>query len=342
MIRVLVVDDSLTVRARLAEVIQAAPGFEVVGQAQDGQEAVEKCCALRPDVMTLDMALPRMTGVQATVEIMSRNPTPILIVSASTNRGDLLRTYDALAAGAVDVLEKPLADAGDWEAELLARLRLVARVRVITHLRGRATRHQVPSRTPALETARSPSVVGIGASTGGPAALQAILSALPADFPLPLLIVLHIGAAFESALPEWLQHHAALPVRNARDGEPLPPRGVVLAPAGRHLRLRAGRLCYSDEPPRYSCKPSVDVLFESLAQELGARAIGCLLTGMGRDGAAGLLTMRARGAQTAAQDEASSVVYGMPAEAARLGAAQAILPLAEVAPWLVRKAQVLA
>ena len=185
-------------------------------------------------------------------------------------------------------------------------------------------------------------VVVIGASTGGPGAVREILRSLPADFPLPILLVLHLSEQFEDSMVEWLGKSTPFPVRHAVDGEHLPPMGrpiVVMARANRHLRLREGRLWLTDEPERHSCRPSVDVLFESVAQELGGRAIGCLLTGMGRDGAKGLQALRQAGASTLAQDEASSVVFGMPREAIRLNAAQYVVGLRDVPGWLSALAQ---
>jgi two-component system, chemotaxis family, protein-glutamate methylesterase/glutaminase len=345
-IRVLVVEDSLTVRKRLVEVLESDPSFVVVGEAKDGKEAIELCQRLRPDVVTLDMMLPVLSGVAVTEHIMAYCPTPILIVSASVNRGELFKTYDALAAGAVDVLEKPRAGAaGDtWDRSFLSTVKLISRIRVITHIGGRFK----PNAVAAVGDLRSRAdgkpeyrVAAIGASTGGPAAVLQILRALPPDFPLPVLVVIHMAEIFATSLSEWLDGQSALRVRYAADGEPLPERGracVLLAPPGRHLVVSQGRLRLSDAPERHSCRPSVDVLFESVEQQFGPQAIACLLTGMGRDGAAGMLAARLSGAMTIAQDEASSVVFGMPAEAIRLGAAARVLPIELIAPALAELA----
>jgi len=332
--RVLVVEDSDIVRTHMVGVLRASPGIEVVGEARDGKTGVELCQRLRPDVVTLDMMMPGMNGLQATEHIMAHCPTPILIVSASANRGALFRTYDALQAGAVEVMEKPtgLETPGAWEEKLVRTLRLVSRIAVITHPKGRLER-----RSEALESEVAPTggamryrLVVVGASTGGPTALAEVFRVLPADFPLPLLFVLHIGEPFAQSYAEWLQTRVRLPVRMARDGEPLPPRGkgvVLMAPAGRHLTLRAGTLQLSDGPERHGCRPSVDTLFESCARELGRHSLGVLLTGMGRDGAAGMLAIRQAGGVTLAQDQATSVVYGMPKEAVAVGGASRVLPL---------------
>lgn len=341
-IRVLVVEDSLTVRRRLVDVIGEDPELELAGEAEDGKRAIELCQRLRPDVVTLDMMMPVMTGLAATEWIMAYCPTPILIVSASTNRGELFRTYDALAAGAVDVLEKPRSDdaPGAWERQFAARVKMASRIRVITHPRVRLEKVKRAALSPAEGDGRGEGrcrAIAVGASTGGPAALLRILGALPASFSVPILLVVHIGAAFGTALADWLDGQSPLRVSFASDGDALPREGegrILMAPADRHLVLEGSRLRLSNAPERHSCRPSVDVLFESVARTMGPRSAACLLTGMGRDGADGLLAVRRAGGATLAQDEETSVVYGMPREAALLGAAERILPLDAIAPAL--------
>ncbi len=337
-LRVLVVEDSLTIRKRLIEVLEESPSFEVVGEASDGSQAIERCLALRPDVVTMDMMLPIMTGLAATEYIMGHCPTPILVVSASFNRGEVFKTYDALAAGAVDVIEKPTGHEapGAWERTFLSALSIVARVRVITHVRARLSglaQHARSERPTGFDPALSPrGVLGLGASTGGPSALVDVLGSLPKDFSLPVLVVLHIGAPFAFAFGEWMDTQLPRAVSFAKGGERLDSlqNQVLLAPPDQHLVVRGGVLALSNEGERHSCRPSVDVLFESLASQCGAAAVGCLLTGMGRDGAQGLLALRRAGAATVAQDQATSVVYGMPREAALIGAAEQILPLRDI------------
>jgi two-component system chemotaxis response regulator CheB len=348
-IRVLVTEDSLTVRRRIVESLAADREIMVVGEAEDGQRAIELCEALRPDVVTLDMMLPVMNGLAATEHIMAYFPTPILIVSSSTNRGELFKTYEALSAGAIDVLEKPAGTEPDgvWERKLVAAVKLISRIKVITHPRARlgAMGQRQLERlswggqdgTSASRAVRRPRVVAIGVSTGGPGALAESLCNLPTDFPLPILLVIHIASLFAPGFAEWLSTHSALPVAYARDGDRLPAIGdarVLMAPPDRHLVLAEGKLRLTADPERHSCRPAVDVLFGSLAREVGRDCIACLLTGMGKDGAEGLLAVRRAGGRTIAQDEKSSVVFGMPREAILLGAAEQVLPLSRVAATL--------
>jgi two-component system, chemotaxis family, protein-glutamate methylesterase/glutaminase len=349
-LRVLVAEDSLTVRRRLCEVLAADPAIELVGEAADGKQAIELCQRLRPDVVTMDMMMPVMSGLAATEFIMAHCPTPILVVSSSLNRGEVFKTYEALAAGAVDVLDKPGADEpdGDWESRLVAAVKLVSRIRVITHPRARLggfgqTRPDAPPApapgavpfSPAA-AARPCEAVVIGASTGGPAAILDVLRAVRQPFPAPILFVLHLGEPFGMAFADWLDGQTGLRVAYARDGDRVGAAvgRVVMAPPGVHLVVRQGRLRLTHDPMRHSCRPSVDALFESVAREYGAGAVAVLLTGMGRDGAAGLLDIRRAGGFTIAQDEASSVVYGMPREAMLLDAVDRQLPLAEIGPAL--------
>jgi two-component system chemotaxis response regulator CheB len=364
--RVLVVEDSLTVRKRMLEVLGADPDIEIVGEADDGKRGIELCQHLRPDVVTLDMMLPLMSGLAAAEFIMAYCPTPILIVSASTNRGELFKTYEALAAGALDVLDKPLGNELDdaWEQKLVSTVKLLSRIKVITHPRARlGPMGQVPVGPASMEAmGRGTSLatptpgaerqtrwregglraVAIGVSTGGPAALIEILRGLPHGFPLPILLVIHIGKLFAPAFADWLDGQSPVRVAYAADGDPLPPFGdgrVLLACPDSHLVLRQGKLRLTRDPEQHSCRPSVDVLFTSLAEELGADCAACLLTGMGEDGAEGLLAIRRAGGRTIAQDEATSVVFGMPREAIRLGAAEQILPLEMIAPALAALAR---
>jgi two-component system chemotaxis response regulator CheB len=359
-LRVLVVEDSVTMRSHLVQTLRRDPECQVVGEAGDGDSAVRLCETLRPDVVTLDMVLSgSKTGVEVTEHIMAYCPTPILVVSSSFNRRDVAQTFQALAAGAVEVIEKPSGrePEGVWERTFLQSVKLAARIKVIRHPRQRLRELERPASPPprpaaaatrpgaasgvtpavAVERHRGParSLIAIGASTGGPAAVVEVLRhALPA----PVLLIIHIGTAFSMGLIDWLAQVLPQRVCEVVDGQPLPSPGthaVFVAPADRHLIVQGGHLRLSHQPERNACRPSIDVLFESVAEHLGPRAVGCLLTGMGRDGAEGLLRMRQAGAATVAQDQSTSVVFGMPREAIRLGAAERVLRLHEIGPALV-------
>jgi two-component system, chemotaxis family, protein-glutamate methylesterase/glutaminase len=349
-IRVLVVEDSLTARKRLVSAISSDAECEVIGEAVDGSSAIERCMALRPDVMTLDMLLPGASGIEVTEHVMAYCPTPIVIVSSIINRSEVWKTLDMLAAGAVDVLEKPRGDEreDEWERKLLDVVKLASRIKVITHVRGRkrrldldATTTPTPVPAPLVPAARRAlrkfDLVAMGASTGGPSAVLEILGGSYFPVQIPILLTVHVGRPFGLSFAEWLGSVLPVPVCEAKDGELLPAPGegrVIVSPSDRHLVVERGRLRLSNGPERNSCRPSIDVLFDSVAREKGARAIGVLLTGMGRDGAEGLLAMKQAGATTIVQDESSSVVFGMPREAIRLGAADHVLRLGEMRPFL--------
>jgi two-component system chemotaxis response regulator CheB len=336
-VRVLVVEDSPTVRDCIRKELDRDPDLAVVGEAGDGEQAIALCQRMRPDVITMDVVLPLLDGLAATEHIMAHFPTPILVVSGA-GRAEAFSTYDALAAGAVDVIEKPRGDAsdGDWGRRLRTTVKLVSRIKVVTRHRTTGNRAESAQRPPAPRTAGNQlRAVAIGASTGGPGAIVELLSALPNDFPVPILFVQHIAASesLAVAFTDWLGGQVGRRVTYARPGDPLAGLAgrVIVAPPDRHLVVRNGQVQLTADPMRHSCRPSVDTLFESVAAECGATAAGCLLTGMGRDGAAGLLALRRAGAYTFAQDEQSSVVYGMPREAMLLGAAAEVLPPARIA-----------
>lgn len=341
-IRILVVDDSLTVRKHLVELLARTSDFEVVGETSDGQIAIDMCTALKPDVVSLDLELPTKNGLAVTEHIMAYQPTPILIVSASFNRGAVLATYDALAAGAVDVLDKSAASDPDWDQTYLSAVRMVSRIKVITHPRTRLgpigqprtiTKRGISSAGPQTR----PDVVAIGASTGGPSAISHVLRGIPrAEVAVPILVVMHIDAAFAPSFALWLGTQTGHDVELAVDGVPLAAAvgKVLVAPPSMHLTVASRRIKLVADAPRNYCRPSVDVLFESLAREYGPAVAACILTGMGKDGAAGMVAMRNAGGQTIAQDEASSVVWGMPREAVALGGASRVLALADIGPAL--------
>ena len=340
MIRCLIVDDTPTFRGILRRILAQATGVEVVGEAGDGDEALEKVRSLRPDVVTMDVQMPRKNGLDAIAQIMKERPTPIVVVSAAAGEGTEV-SFQALKLGAVEVLGKPDAlDPARFESQSEAirqAVRAVAGLTLVTRRERRERPHPLPQLPPAaLPAARPLACIGIAASTGGPPALQKILAALPPDFRVPIVVVQHIAPGFGEGLVRWLASQCALKVRLAERGEALQPGAALLAPDDFHLMVSMGRVRLDAGPPVKSLRPSATVLFTSLAREFGGDAAGLVLTGMGDDGVAGLKLMRERGAFTAAQGKASSVVFGMPEVALRTGAAQVALELDEIAPALLR------
>jgi two-component system, chemotaxis family, protein-glutamate methylesterase/glutaminase len=324
-VRVLMADDSELFRELLSAVVAAGRDLELVAVASDGEEAAALVRRHRPDVITMDLHMPAADGYAGIARIMAETPTPILVLTASPTEAAGFR---ALSLGALDIMEKPRADAdlGEYGQALRTRLKLLAGVKVIRHPRGLRER-----RAAAPQGAEAPELVVVGASLGGPRALVAILGRLGAAFPAPVAVVQHISDGFTAGLAAWLSQEAQLPVAEAVDGEPLRPGRVLLAPTGRHLVVTRGVAHLSDEPPLDTFRPSVTPLFASAARYYGRRACGVLLTGMGRDGAEGLKAIQEAGGTTLVQDEATSVVFGMPRAAIELGAAGRVLPLEDIA-----------
>ena len=362
-VSVVVVDDSSVQRRFVRMVIEGDPGLALVGEARTGGDAIALVERLRPQVVLMDLHLPVMNGIEAIERIMAVRPTPILVYSSFVDGDDRENAAAALAAGAVDVMAKPGApDGGPANLEQYAeglrrRLRLVGRVKVITHPRARLggagarlSTHRLRRPTDAVPSSgadvrRSPAppaagstlaarrvkVIAVGASTGGPQALATLLSELPADLEPAVVVVQHMADGFMEGLAHWLDGLCPLPVAVGSSGKRLLPGTVTIAPSGLNLVVHDQLRVTTQEPPASQYHvPGIDVTFGSLADAVGADAIGLLLTGMGRDGAAGLKRMRDRGAFTIAQDEETSAVYGMPAAAMTIGAAERQLPLAEI------------
>lgn len=335
-IRVLVVDDSLVCREMLAQILASAPDITVVGTARDGLEAVELAKQLRPSLITMDIHMPRMDGVAATEEIMAWAPTPILVVSSSVRPDQTGPAFDALAAGALDVLKKP--EPKDWSDldkmgnELIAKVRLLSGVHVVTHLAARLkdrSRRRAEARE--IGVPAGDRLLAVGSSTGGPSALMTVLSGLPGDFPYPVVVAQHIADGFIAGLVEWLRGQCAIRVKEGVPGEELRPGEVAIAPTGGHARVERGCLVAVEARAEDLYQPSCDVLFESVAEGYRSRAVGVILTGMGSDGAKGLKRLHDAGGYTIAQDEATSVVYGMPRAAKEIGAVDVVAPLSRIA-----------
>lgn len=344
-IRVLVADDSPTVRRLLGAILGEDPDFEIVGEAANGAEAIEQAIALSPDLITMDVHMPLVDGLDATKEIMRAAPTPILVVSASVTAADVGLALSATQAGALMVVPKPVDPRSpEFEgqaAQLRAMARAMAAVKVVRRWRGAAGGAAGPAARAADRGTRAgpARVVAIGTSTGGPAALHRLLIDLPRDFPTPILVVQHIAAGFVGGLASWLGANCALRVGVAEHDEPLTPGTVYLAPDAHHLGMTAdGRVQVTDEAPVGGFRPSADVLFASCARACGAGTTALILTGMGRDGVEGLRAVHAAGGRVLAQDERSSVVYGMNQEAVRAGVVHEVLPLASLGPRLLELA----
>lgn len=343
-VRVLVVEDSRVIAEFLTHVLNADPGIEVVGLAMDGEEAVVAAQRTRPDVITMDIHMPKVNGFDATRKIMETCPAPIVIVSGSVNAAEVAVTFRAIEAGAVAAVERPnVTDAhGDGAAvkQLVDTVKLMSEVKVVRRWRRTqfdSVPHPIP--TPAIRKLPYPAqaqVVAIGASTGGPLVLQTVLARLPKHFSLPLLMVQHMAPGFVGGFAEWLADTSKYPVRVAHEGEVLLPGHAYVAPDDAHLGVRSDRRVLLSKADReHGLRPAVSFLFRSVEQTFGSAVIGVLLTGMGRDGASELRDLKSAGAITIAQDEASSVVHGMPGEAIQLGAATYVLPPEAIAETLV-------
>jgi len=336
LIRVVIVDDSDMVRRLLRTWLTPAMGFEIVAEASNGRIAVELVTKHRPQIVVMDVDMPVMDGLEATREIMHLAPTPILIFTSSALARRRKVAFEALSAGALDVFHKPRltgdAAADTTTADKLRRLlTLLAPIKVISRHASR-TPAPLPVLTP---TGSLPRLLAIAASTGGPVALVTVLKTLPPTFPLCTLLVQHQSVEFMDDFVAWVGDNVGLPVKTAAHGDALRPGVVMVAPGDQHMRLGDdGRIRLDREEAMHACRPAADALFSSVARVAGAKAIGVLLTGMGKDGARGLLDMRQAGAVTVAQDEATSVVYGMPREAVSIGAAQHELPLDSIGEFI--------
>ncbi|MCL2503300.1 MAG: chemotaxis-specific protein-glutamate methyltransferase CheB [Coriobacteriia bacterium] len=337
-IRAVVVDDSFVARELLVQILQSDPDIEVVGQAKNGAEAVERVAALRPDIVTMDIHMPVLDGLDATEQIMAFAPTPILVVSTSVYGQGMGSAFEALDLGALDVVKKP--EARDWTTlgeigeAIIQKVKVLANVKVVTHVRGKRTVR--PARLAKVGSMAKRSLVAIGSSTGGPSALLEVLGRLSADLPVPVVVAQHIADGFVSGLASWLDSGCAIKVTVAENGVVPEPGVAYLAPTGANLRFEGSAMRVVASSPGQVYVPNIDTLFDSVALMHGANTVGVLLTGMGADGAEGLKLMRNEGAYTIAQDEATSVVYGMPKAAVDIGAAMDVLPVHCVADAITK------
>jgi two-component system chemotaxis response regulator CheB len=372
-IRVIVVDDSALMRRVITGLIEQDPSIRVVATARNGREAIDLVQELRPDIVTMDVRMPVMDGLATTEHLMAYCPTPILVLTASLASHEVDITFKMLGAGALEVIEKP--SGSDAQAldrtggALIRRIKVLARVKVVTHLRGRrkpvetvipmlvsvangqagkatsriADKGSAKKAHPVTPSSRHPvslsqsdmPLIVIGASTGGPRIVNELLSSLPSDLRAGVLVVQHIAQGFSSGMAEWLANASRLPVKLATEGQTIRAGEVLIAPDTCDLLITGERTIHLSDTPLLIQRPSIDISMQAAAEVFGARAIGVLLTGMGRDGAYGMLTIKRSSGYTIAQDEATSTIFGMPRAAIQLGAALEVLPATRIAPRLV-------
>lgn len=351
-IRVLIADDSAFMRKVLHSILLAEPGFEVVGEARDGREAVAQCEALKPDVITMDINMPHIDGLQATEQIMSNNPRPILVVSSETREGAEV-TLKALELGAIDFVAKPSSgvdlDMSSVRDELVRKLRVAAKVRVVRTASKTKVAHEVATSAPRTEPgmkgeAKSESsranggrshskfpLVVIAASTGGPATLMKLAPSLPREFPGAMIIVQHMPGSFTAQFSQQMSESSSIRVKEAEAGEIIAPGTVYVCPGSHHMRVSpTGRVTLDDGPRILGYRPCADVTLESAAEYAGPMCIGVILTGMGNDGTRGAQAVKNAGGYVLAQDEATSVIFGMNAEAIRAGHVDQVLPIENI------------
>jgi two-component system chemotaxis response regulator CheB len=351
LIRVLVVEDSPVARELLVHVLSSDPDLQVVATASNGEAALAAITRHNPDVVTMDIEMPGMDGYETTRRIMATQPVPVVLVSSRVTPEDVAMSFSIAEAGALAAVEKPGGPGAPGHEAMARRLtqtvKLMSEVKVVRRWNRDLAKTGTAATNgtmPEPDKHEGPQIVAIGASTGGPPVLQKILTGLSPQFPLPIVIVQHIAPGFLQGMVEWLIQTTGFRVRIAIDGETFRPGYAYFAPDGKHLGVRRyanapGRAWLSDAPLEHNLRPAVAFLFRAVAETYGKEAIGVLLTGMGRDGAAELKTLRDKGAITIAQDKETSVVHGMPGEAVALGAARHILPPDEITKMLTRLAR---
>ncbi len=329
MIKLLIIDDSIVARKQLNHIFEADPDISVVGMARNGVEAIDLVSRLQPDVATMDIMMPKLDGIETTRQLMQTRPLPIVIVSANWNEREVEMTFKAIEAGAITLVTKPVGighpDYNKMAAALVQTVKTMSEVKMVRRWASRrAKRAPQPRKTIVAQAVK---LVAIGVSTGGPPVLQTILSALPADFPAPIMIVQHIVAGFLPGLVNWLRGYSTLPVHIAEHGTRLEAGHIYFAPNNWQMGVtKWGTIALSQADEEHNLKPAASYLFRSAARHYGPKAVGILLTGMGRDGAEALKLLKDRRAVTIVQNKETCVVFGMPAAAIQLGAADYILP----------------
>lgn len=331
--RIAIVNDTKMAMEGLKRIITSAAEHEIAWLAQDGKEAVAMCQQDTPDLILMDLIMPEMDGVEATRQIMQNSPCAILVVT-STVAGNTSLVFEAMGAGALDAVNTPVIGTGDIEEASQPLLQKISTIRTL--IKGESQPRTEPSRTPAGVSSQNNILVAIGTSTGGPKALAQILSSLPATLNAAIVIIQHVDPQFSHGFVDWLDEQCELPVRLAKNNAVLQPGVVLVSDSDRHLTInKSGNLAYVEEPKNYPYRPSVNVFFSSVAKHWQGNAVGVLLTGMGKDGANGLLDMHTRGFPTIAQNKVSCAVYGMPKAAVDLNAADSILHLGKIAPHII-------
>ncbi|MBI5575310.1 MAG: chemotaxis response regulator protein-glutamate methylesterase [Deltaproteobacteria bacterium] len=345
-VRVLIVDDSAFMRSALGKMLSSDPEVEVAGTARDGLDALDKVVQLKPDLVTMDVEMPRMDGIEALRRIMASNPVPVIMVSSLTMAG-AKATLEALEIGAVDFIPKNLSDLSinivNIREILLEKVKQIGRRRIVPPRRFTAVRPEASPPRPdpsGYRIERRIGIVAIGTSTGGPKALQEVLPKLPKEFPVPVVVVQHMPPAFTGPFAERLNELCRVSVKEAEEGESLKPGVVFVAPGRGHMSIRKGRtgecvVSVSENRPDLIYRPSADVMLASVAEVFPGRALGVILTGMGNDGEKGMRAIKSGGGRTIAEDESTCVVYGMSRSVVEAGLADKVVPLQEVAGEIV-------
>jgi two-component system chemotaxis response regulator CheB len=342
-IRVLLVEDSQLTLVILRRILKSSPQIEVVGEARTGLEALELIPKVQPDVICTDLHMPQMDGLEFTSEVMALYPRPILVISSWVHEEDNPHVFQLLQAGALDIFPKP--SAGLSTDNKLLNQELINKIQILAGVKVFKKKRKPPSQVKRLETFSSksylkPKIVAIGASTGGPQVINELFAQLPSDFPVPVICVQHICLGFLQGFIDWLATSCRLPIQIAQPRDTPKPGTIYFPPEQQHLELDdKGRFICSNSPPLDGHRPSVTVTFKSVAKFYGRATVGILLTGMGRDGAEGMQYIAQAGGLTIAQDEATSVIFGMPKEAIDLGAAKLVLPIQAIAPRLLELLQ---
>jgi two-component system chemotaxis response regulator CheB len=347
MIKILIAEDSLTITSILQKIFTTDKELFVIGTAKNGKEAVEKTKTLKPDVVTMDIRMPLMDGFEATKEIMTSCPTPILVISASAV-SDATVAFNAIKAGALDVVEKPKGNlTTDYEgmgSELIRKVKLISGIKVFHHVSSARLQTQTTTAKkeviiPQEEKAKSNKVeiVAIASSTGGPSALLKVFKDLPKDFPVPILVVQHISHGFGQGFVDWLNKECKINIKTAERSEKVEAGTIYVAPDDFHMLISEGGIIRLNKSlPIYGLRPAADITIESVAEIYGKNAMGVILTGMGRDGATGLKKIKDKGGVTVAQDESTCVVFGMPKEAIMMGAIDHVLPIDNIAETMIK------